>query len=369
MFQLNKKHFKYFDYILTLLVVLISIFGVIAIYSASYDLNTNSFKSFYLKQIIWITIGIICYFLFTFINYRFLLKYSHIFYYISLLVLGIVLIKGHIGMGAQRWINIGGFRLQPSEFIKVVWILFLAKKFSTHEIYYFTFLDIFKKVLFLAPIFILIFLQPDLGTALIYVFLWGIALLYCGVRKYTVFVTIILVLISLPIGWSQLKDYQKKRIITFLYPEKDPFGAGYHVIQSKIAIGSGGLKGKGFLKGTQSHLRFLPERHTDFIFSLINEEFGFFGGITVLTFIFFIIFKILYIGLIVKEPGGKIVCLLGASLIFFQTFVNSAMTVGLMPVVGIPMPFVSYGGSSIITFFTLSGIINSISMRRYDIVS
>jgi len=369
MFQLNKKYFKNFDYILTILILLISTIGVFAIYSASFDLNTGKFANFYLKQIIWLIIGFISYLFFTIINYRFLVKYSMLLYIFSLFILGLVLIKGHIGMGAQRWINIGGFRLQPSEFIKTIWIIFLAKQFATNKVEYATFLDIFKKSIYLIPIFLLIFLEPDLGTALVYVYLWGVGILYLGVRRYIVIITLLILVISLPIGWNYLKDYQKKRVITFLNPEKDPFGAGYHVIQSKIAIGSGGINGKGFLKGTQSHLKFLPERHTDFIFSLICEEFGFIGGSIVLFLFILLLSRLLYIGMLVKEPTGKIIALLAASLIFFQTYVNAAMTMGIMPVVGIPMPFVSYGGSSLITFFSLCGIVNSIALRRYDIVT
>lgn len=369
MFQLNRKHFKYFDYILTLIVLTIATIGIFAIYSASFDLNSGKFSSFYLKQMIWLFAGILTYLLFTIINYRFLVKHSFLLYLMSLAILLLVLIKGHIGMGAQRWINIAGFRLQPSEFIKVVWILFLAKQFATNKIEYATFLDIFKKLIYLIPIFFLIFLEPDLGTALVYVYLWGIGVLYLGVKRYTVFVTLIIIIIALPVGWNHLKDYQKKRVITFLNPEKDPFGAGYHVIQSKIAIGSGGLKGKGFLKGTQSHLKFLPERHTDFIFSLICEEFGFIGGATLLSLFLLLLMRIIYIAILTKEPSGKLIALLTAALIFFQTYVNAAMTMGIMPVVGIPMPFVSYGGSSLITLCSLCGIVNSIALRRYDIVS
>ena len=163
-----------------------------------------------------------------------------------------------------------------------------------------------------------------------------------------------------------MKDYQKKRVITFLNPEKDPFGAGYHVIQSKIAIGSGGLTGKGFLHGTQSHLNFLPERHTDFIFSLINEEFGLMGGAIIILLFGMLIYRILSIGNTLKEPTAKVLCVAVASFIFFQFFVNAAMVLGLMPVVGIPMPFMSYGGSSLLTIMSMLGMVNSASMRRYD---
>jgi rod shape determining protein RodA len=163
-----------------------------------------------------------------------------------------------------------------------------------------------------------------------------------------------------------MKVYQRKRVLTFLNPEKDPFGSGYHIIQSKIAIGSGGLSGKGFLHGTQSHLNFLPERHTDFIFSLINEEFGLIGGVAIIILFGILIFRILIISNILKEPTAKLLCISVVSFIFFQFFVNAAMVLGLMPVVGIPMPFMSYGGSSLLTIMSMLGIVNSASMRRFD---
>jgi rod shape determining protein RodA len=272
-------------------------------------------------------------------------------------------------MGAQRWLNIGGFRFQPSEFYKIIWCIVLARIFRDFSFEKLGFITIFKKVTLLIPPFLLIFFQPDLGTALIFVAVWGIVLLFRGVKRSTFLVGFTSILIAIPILWSHMKGYQKKRVITFLDPEKDPFGAGYHVIQSKIAVGSGGIFGKGFLQGTQSHLNFLPERHTDFIYSLINEEFGLIGGGIVILLFILLIYRVLTISMQVKEPVAKLICISVVAFIFFQFYVNAAMTLGLMPVVGIPMPFISYGGSSLLTFMSMLGIVNSIAMRKYDAVA
>lgn len=366
MFLIDKRHLKNFDFILLgILLVIISI-GMVAIYSASYDLTTGVYKSFYKKQALWSIAGLVAFLLFSSLSYKRLVRFSYIFYIFGLMLLAFVLIGGHVGMGAQRWINIGGFRLQPSEIFKLAFIIVLARNFKDISEESLGFFDIIKKSFVLIAPFILIFLQPDLGTALIFIGVWGMVVLYRGVKKRTFFTSVFLFLTAMPFLWFNLRDYQKNRIITFLNPERDPFGAGYHVIQSKIAIGSGGIFGKGYLEGTQTHLKFLPERHTDFIFSLINEEFGFMGSFIILALFLVLIYRILEIANLTKEPTAKILCVSVASLVFFQLFVNASMTVAMMPVVGIPMPFISYGGSSLITLMSMMGIVNSVRMRRFD---
>lgn len=366
MFLIDKRHLKNFDFVLLGILVVIISLGVIAIYSASFDLTTGSYKAFYKKQMLWGIMGVCGFLLFSFISYKRLVEFSYIFYVLGLALLIFVLIGGHVGMGAQRWINIGGFRLQPSEIFKLIFIIILARNFKDISEDKLGFSDIIKKSIILIAPFGLIFLQPDLGTAIIFLAVWGTILLYRGIKKATFITSLLLFLTALPILWLNLREYQKNRIITFLNPERDPFGAGYHVIQSKIAVGSGGLFGKGFLDGTQTHLKFLPERHTDFIFSLINEEFGFMGSMVLIALFLALIYRVFEIGNITKEPTAKIFCVAVASLTFFQVFVNASMTVAMMPVVGIPMPFISYGGSSLITFMSLMGIVNSIRMRRFD---
>lgn len=366
MFQVDKRLFKNFDIHLSAIILLILLYGLLAVYSASYDPIQEKFTSFYVKQFYWIIIGVIFYIFFSFFNYKHLVKWNIIFYILGLVLLLLVLAIGHIGMGAQRWINIGGFRFQPSEFFKIVFILIMPKIYNDFDSYKLGIVDVVKKFFLVVPPFILVFLQPDLGTAMVFLAIWGILLLFRGVRVKTLIFFVAIAVIAAPVAWNKLHDYQRERVLTFLSPESDPYGAGYHVIQSKIAIGSGGIFGKGLLKGTQSHLKFLPERHTDFIFALINEEFGFLGGLVMIVLFGMLILRIIYIAQNTKEFSARILLIAIASLIFFQFFVNAGMTLGLLPVVGIPMPLVSYGGSALITFMTLLGIVNSVSIRKFD---
>ncbi|MEF3255311.1 MAG: rod shape-determining protein RodA [Deferribacterales bacterium] len=366
MLQFDKRLLKSFDLYLSGIILVILVFGWIAVYSASYDPSDNRFYSFYIKQLYWLLIGVGVYLFFSFLNYKHLVKWSTILYILGLFMLVLVLIIGHVGMGAQRWINIGGFKFQPSEFFKIIFVLLMPKIYNDFSDKPLGFMEIIKKFILVIPPFLLVFFQPDLGTAMVFLAVWGILLLFRGVKIKVLVVLLIIAGILLPFTWNKLHDYQKERVLTFLSPERDPYGSGYHIIQSRIAVGSGGIVGKGFLNGTQSHLKFLPERHTDFIFSLINEEFGLLGGTFILTLFGLLLFRICYIAVKVKEMSGKIITLSVASLIFFQFFVNAGMTIGLLPVVGIPMPLISYGGSSLITFMTLLGIVNSISIRKFD---
>lgn len=366
MFQIDKRQLKNFDFILLLLIFLINICGILAIYSASYDMVNGTFNAYYKKQILWFVIGILVFLFFSLVSYKRWIEFAHILYALGIVSLILVLIIGDVGMGAQRWINIGGFRLQPSEIFKIIFVIMLGYNFRDLSERNLTLIHIIKKSLVLIPPFMLVFLQPDLGTAVIYLAVWGMVLLYRGVTKWTFIFSLLTFILSLPVLWFNLKEYQKKRIFTFLNPERDPFGNGYHVIQSKVAIGSGGIFGKGFLQGTQTHLKFLPERHTDFIFSLINEEFGLIGGSVILLLFILLIYRIIQNAMQTSEPTAKMICIAVASFTFFQVFVNSAMTLSLMPVVGIPMPFISYGGSSMITFMGMMGLVNSTKMRKFN---
>jgi|Wag4MinimDraft_12_1082652.scaffolds.fasta_scaffold00018_31 rod shape determining protein RodA len=366
MFQIDKRHIKNFDYVLFVLVVVILLSGIMAIYSASYNVEMQTYSSYYIKQIIWCILGVAVFLIFSAISYKRLISASLFLYIIGVISLVYVLMFGDVNMGARRWIDIGNTSIQPSEFFKVIWVIVLGRIFKDINMDNLSFYEIIKKFLpVLIPV-ILIFLEPDLGTALIFLVVWGIVLLYRGINKYTFTIILTVVLLSIPVIWANMHDYQRSRVISFLNPESDPFGSGYHVIQSKIAVGSGGFAGKGFLKGTQSHLKFLPEKHTDFIFSVIGEEFGFLGAAFILTMFFGLLLRIIYISTYSKEPTAKIICVAVFGFLFFQFFVNASMVIGLMPVVGLPMPLISYGGSSLITFMAMLGIVNSVSMRRYD---
>ncbi|WP_022850206.1 rod shape-determining protein RodA [Limisalsivibrio acetivorans] len=366
MLGLNRKHLENFDKPLFAAILILLSISVFAIYSAGYDPVTSTVRNYYIKQLFWSFLGILVFLAVSLIGHRRLVKISPWLYLLGLIALGIVLFMPPI-MGAKRWIVLAGFRLQPSEFFKFVWILILAKVFFDFD----TSKLSFKKLAFnfvpVIPPFLLIFLEPDLGTAGTYIVVWAILVLFLGIRRWTFIILTVAALLAAPILWSQLKPYQQQRVLTFMNPEADPFGSGYHVIQSKIGIGSGGIMGKGFLEGTQSHLKFIPERHTDFIFSVIAEETGFAGAALVVMFFAYLVVRVMKIGHLANEPTGKIIPVVVSGIIFFQFYVNVAMTVGMMPVVGIPMPLVSYGGSSLLTFMAMLGLVNSVAMRRLEL--
>ncbi len=353
------------DYWLLLFAVALSVCGIFAIYSAGFDPSTSYVQTYYIKQSMWLGIGLAGYFIISFIGYRQFVRFAVIIYTIGIIILAVVLIKGQIGMGAQRWINLGPVAIQPSEIFKVVWVITLGWLFIDFTTRKMNLFHIIRKAVLLAGPFLLVFLQPDLGTSLTYIVVFGMVVLYLGITRSTLIILLISLTVAVPVMWNFMHDYQKKRVLTFINPESDPFGSGYHIIQSKIGIGSGGLDGKGYMNGTQSHLKFIPERHTDFIFSVISEEFGMIGGCTILGLFVLLLSRILVVGIRQKEPSGKIICIAVAGYIFFQFVVNSYMVVGMMPVVGIPMPFVSYGGSSIISFFAMLGLVNSVHLKRF----
>lgn len=363
MLQKIKITFKYFDYTQLLTLMVLMVVSFFAVYSASYDLTTGKVQEYPFTQLRVFGIGLCCYVVISFIGYKKFVKYAPAFFVVSCAVLVAVLVMGKVGMGAQRWLQIGPVKGQPSELFKWVFILMLAWGFTDLKASSMGFFKLALKAFWVIPPFVLVFLQPDLGTAMTYLAVWGLVVLFLGVKRYIIIASVIILVILTPIMWGQLKDYQKLRVTTFLNPESDPGGAGYQAIQSKIAIGSGGLTGKGYLKGTQSHLRFMPERHTDFIFSVICEEFGFVGGGFIIFLFFMVILRILALGVQINDANGKIICIASACLIFFQFYVNVSMTLGIAPVVGVPLPFISYGGSSLLTFICIMGLINSVHIE------
>ncbi|MDY6820543.1 MAG: rod shape-determining protein RodA [Deferribacterota bacterium] len=361
----NKLNIRYFDYLLLALFLLLSIIGIFIIYSATFNPGSKV-SVFYIKQIYWLILGLIIFICFSLINYRYLINYAYIFYVVGLLVLAFVLINGYIGRGAQSWIDLGLIRVQPSELFKVIWVIVLARLFSDFNLQKLGLIKIIIRFLVVLPPFLLIFYQPDLGTAGLLVLLWCVLLLFRGIQFRAFLILSIFSFCLVVVLWANLHDYQRDRVLTFINPSRDPFGSGYHLIQSKVAIGSGGLYGKGYLKGTQSQLNFLPEQHTDFVFSVLSEEFGFVGALFLIVLYMLLIIRILYIALIAREICGKLLCVGVATLLFIHFYINAAMTIGYMPIVGIPMPFISYGGSITITASTLLGIANSVSIRRFQ---
>ncbi|MDD5450034.1 MAG: rod shape-determining protein RodA [Candidatus Omnitrophica bacterium] len=355
---------KELDKTLLALVFLIFIIGLFCLYSASYSRNVEFGVNLIPKQLTWMAIGLVILVAVLLIDYQKIVDMGYFFYGLGLFALFLVLIFGHATLGAQRWFTIAGFNLQPSEFNKIVFIIMMASYLGHARAEIVNIKGLLVPLLLTAPPFILILAQPDLGTALILVPVLFAMLLVAGARPKHLIGFVLIGLISSPIFWNFLKAYQKKRLLVFLNPDIDPLGAGYTIIQSKIAIGSGGFFGKGWLAGTQNQLNFLPERHTDFIFSVIGEEWGFFGAM-VLVGLYFLILKR---GLIIIERTTDIYGrLVGAGILTMlgiQVFVNISMTIGLMPVVGLPLPLISYGGSSLWTTLIAVGLLLNVGMRR-----
>jgi len=354
---MNKKKF---DCLLLLLTILLAFIGIALIYSAGRGIKTE-LSNLASRQMVWTAIGIFLLFLFYSLPYRSLRKASYPLYLLSLLLLLLVLLIGKGRAGSSRWLIFGGLYFQPSEFAKLIFILVAARYLA----------DIGKKMkrfFFLIPYFILIgipFLlilkQPNLGTALVLLPISLGLLWVAGVRKKHLIFLVILGFLFSPILWfTVLKDYQRARLLVFINPNADPLGSGYNVIQSRIAIGSGGLFGKGYLQGTQSHLAFLPEYHTDFIFCVLAEEWGFIGGGALLFLYFLFLRQLVRIATSTSEPFARLVTSGIAVMFASHIFINIGMTLGMLPVAGLPLPFLSYGGSSLLIFLISVGIVLNI---------
>ncbi len=368
--MIDRRLLKNFDLPLLFVALAISLIGVMTIYSATRPVLDAEQQTFYLKQLNWIGLSLLAFFFVASLDYRRPIKLGYIFFGVGIVLLVIVLVAGREGMGAQRWISIGFFSFQPSEFFKLFFILAITRYLSDMEQE--TELDL-RKLAKITAIFLIfpaafIIMQPDLGTALILIFIFLSMVMISGIRKKIVVVAVIIGIISVPfignIVFQNLKGYQKHRIIAFIDPTVDPRGIGYHIIQSKVTIGSGGFLGKGFQKGTQGPLRFLPERHTDFIFSIFAEEWGFVGSVFLFLLYLFIIIRGFDTARIASDKAG---CYLAAGITSMFTFyfiINIGMTLGMAPVVGTPLPLMSYGGTALLSNFISLGFIESIRMRR-----
>jgi rod shape determining protein RodA len=320
----------------------------------------------YIKQMIWFGVGLMAMVACFLFNYKVLDRWAPVIYGACILMLLWVLFFGKVVGGSRRWLDLGPLALQPSELVKVALIICLAryysrgvtpKGFSLRQL-------VTPIVLTLVP-FVLIVRQPDLGTAMLLLLIAGSMTIFVKIERRSMITLMSVGTIAVPIVWFFLKEYQKRRILTFLDPERDPLGAGYHIIQSKIAIGSGQIAGKGFLKGTQNALAFLPEQHTDFIFSVLAEEWGFIGSVGLLMLFLLVIIWSLNIAVTSRDPFGTVLAVGVTAMIFWQVFINIGMVMGLMPVVGVPLPLISYGGSSIVTFMASIGLLINVSMRRF----
>ena len=357
---------KSLDYILLFSITLLSVISVFVMYSTDGGEILYHTKSHFIKLLIFFPLMLVI----SFFNIKFWHITSYIFYFIVMLLLIWVSIDGIKASGSQRWINLYLIVLQPSELMKIGIILCLAKYYHRLKIDNVnSFINIVVSLTIIIIPIILVLSQPDLGTSILIASSGLIILWLGGVKIKYFFISFVTFLISLPFIISFLKPYQKLRILTFLDPDRDPLGAGYQIIQSKIAIGSGGLSGKGFLKGTQSYLEFLPEKHTDFIFTLFSEEFGFFGSIGLLIIYIVIISRIIRIGAISRSNFAKLFCFGFAFAIFIYIVVNLSMVLGLLPIVGSPLPIMSYGGSSMLATMIGFGIVLSAKINHRQTIS
>ena len=356
-----KSKFYQLNYGLILLVSLVCGCGFAMLYSASGG-NLQPWAQTHAERYL---VGIVWVVFLALVDIRNFFKLGYILYGFALLLLIFVEFFGEVGMGAQRWIDLGFIRLQPSELMKIALIIALARYFHSlsHQ-------QIGNPLYLVFPLFLvflpvaLVMHQPDLGTAGM-ILLCGLVIFFvAGVRFWKFAVLLIGGVSSVPIIWQFLLEYQKKRILIFLNPEADPLGAGYHLLQSKIALGSGGVYGKGFMQGSQSHLNFLPEKQTDFIFTMLAEEFGLIGGLLVLLLYFLIISYGLITSFYIRNQFARLLTLGMITTLFFYVFINIGMVMGLVPIVGVPLPFISYGGSALLSSMTAIGLIISCYIHR-----
>lgn len=357
----NQK-LKRFPWSLLALLLIISGIGLVILYSA---VGGDESLRFLIRQLSRLSVGILFMLFIAFLGdeklYR---RYAYLIYAITLMLLVGVFVSGSIGMGARRWLELGPIRLQPSELMKVSLVLALSRYFHDRAIAVgFGWRDVgIPFLMILAPL-ALIIKQPDLGTGIVMSVIGVVVIVVAGLNWQLLLGSVVALGASLPLVWSSLHDYQRQRVITLFSPEQDPLGSGYHIIQSKIAVGSGGITGKGFMAGSQSHLDFLPERHTDFIFSVLAEEWGFLGCMVLLTLYLLITLRGLIIASLAHDRFGLLVSVGLISLFALQVIINIGMVIGLLPVVGIPLPLISYGGSSLITVLFAMGLLCHVNIH------
>ncbi len=356
-----RQKFWQLNWGMVLLLCLVAGIGFAMLYSAA----NGSMEPWASRQMMRFGLGLVIMFVVALIDVRFWFRYAYLIYFGCLALLGAVEVMGSIGMGAQRWIDLGFIRLQPSEMMKVALVLALARYFHglSNE-------DIGRPTYLLLPIMLavapaaLVLKQPDLGTAGMLLLAAGAVFFCAGVRWWKFALVIVAGLAAVPVAWQFLHDYQKARVLTFLNPENDPLGAGYHTLQAMIGFGSGALTGKGFMQGTQSHLNFLPEKQTDFIFTMLAEEFGLVGSITLLGLYFLLLAYGFAISLRARNQFARLLAIGLTTNLFLYVSINMAMVMGVFPVVGVPLPLVSYGGTVLLTVMASMGLVMSCYIHR-----
>jgi rod shape determining protein RodA len=346
---------------LVLLLGLIASIGFAMLYSAA----NGSLEPWAGRQMTRFAVGVVVMVGVALVDIRLWLKYAYLAYFASLALLGSVEVIGASGFGAQRWIDLGPFTIQPSELMKLTIVLALARYFHGLSLE-----DIARPAYLIVPLLlvfapaVLVLRQPDLGTAGVLVLIGGAMFFLAGVRLWKFAAVVIASLAAVPVAWQFLRDYQKTRLLTFFDPESDPLGAGYHIIQSEIAFGAGGLFGKGFLQGSQSHLNFLPEKQTDFIFTMLAEELGMVGGLVLVTLYLAVVAYGVSIALRCRHQFGRLLAMGLTAAFFLGAFLNMAMVMGLIPVVGMPLPLISYGGTAMMTVLIGFGLILGVHLHR-----
>lgn len=359
-----------FEWFLCIDTIMLTLAGIVLIYSATIPM-AGSGRSFVIRQTAWLSLGLIILVLFSFVDYRLLERWGIWIYVFILIALISVSIFGRVTAGSRRWIDLGLMRFQPSEFAKLAVVIVLAKSLSDRPRGRLSnWSEIFKNLVLVIIPAAFVATQPDLGTSIVLLFVAMSMIIFVGFTK-RIWTTIgLCMVVSLPLIYLGSKylllDYQKKRLMTFLNPDLDPLGAGYQIIQSQIAIGSGGFLGKGFLKGAQNQLMFLPVKHTDFIFAVLAEEWGFVGCLLIIILLMAFMLRGLAISGSAREDFGTILSVGCVSIIFWHVSINVAMVMGVVPVVGVPLSFISYGGSSLLSSFLVTAILASVSSRRFS---
>ena len=346
-------------------VVIVVLLGIINLYGAATFSRQADSLLFFNRQIVWFLVSLVFLVLVLCINYHTLIYYAFSLHLFSLFLLCLVIFVGKISSGAQRWLEFGPLSFQPSEFTKITLLLALSKAMSKSLGGQESRPPLVKPLLVFAPTIALVLIQPDLGTSVVLLLLFSSVLFFANIPLRRLLLLPVFLILFSPVLWVELKDYQKDRVLAFVNPNQNPLSAGYHINQSKIAIGSGGLWGRGFGGGTQGRLRFLPEQHTDFAFSSWSEQFGFVGATLLVAIYFFIISRCLRVAYRAKDGGGFCLAMGISALIFWQAVINVGMALGLLPVVGITLPFFSYGGSSLLTCAIAVGLVCNISLKRF----
>lgn len=390
--MLDTRLLRRLDWSLLLAVLALCAYGLVMVCSATRSPETTTFappSSFAQKQAIWMLIGLVVFAVTLLFDYERIAQWHIPLYAASLLLLMAVLVVGRSPTGAASWIAVGSFRLQPSEFAKIAVILSLAAFLSRRMDAIGELRGVFPSLLVPAAPVLLVLMQPDFGTALVIIAIWFGAVYLAGakVRHLGAVLAAGLALFTLmwnldrlpldrvgpkPLAWvvekAALKDYQKRRLTIFLNPQADPLGAGYHIIQSRVAIGAGKLFGRGLFRGTQSRLQFIPERHTDFIFSVVGEELGLAGAAAMIFLYLFVFWRGLRIAIRARDPLGSLLAAGAISMLIFHTVVNIGMSVNVMPITGLPLPFVSYGGSNLVVSFIAFGLLQNVHIRRDRVI-